>query len=179
LRDPPRSLMRTGLAALAALATLVACDASDGPLVRDDNGVRIVEHAAMPADLERWSVADTPSLSIGAVDGAGPAVFGRVAAALERADGAIVVADAHAFEIRAFDAVDRDGTPPRHGRPRGVLAGWWASRSIRSTCRASKCGLSCDADEARPGRLDAAPAATVAWVRASGRTPSAGRAEPT
>jgi hypothetical protein len=100
---------RPGLAVVAAFVTLVACDASGsgGPIVPDVDGVRIVEHVAIPADLESWSVADTPTLSLGAVDGAGPDVFGRVAALVERADGAIVVADAQAFEIRAFDAQGR------------------------------------------------------------------------
>jgi hypothetical protein len=98
---------RRAVVCLALLHVLAGCGAdarSDGPVVRDSAGVRIVEYAALPADLPRWAVEDSPAVRIGAIDGDAPYVFGRVASVAGRSDGVIIVADAQALEVRAFDA---------------------------------------------------------------------------
>ncbi len=92
-----------------AVATLASCVGDETPAVgtvavRDSAGIRIVEHSSLPAELDSWSVASEPDLSIGALEGTGPDVFGRVAAVTETPDGVIVVADGIPLELRAFDS---------------------------------------------------------------------------
>lgn len=58
----------------------------------------------MPADLPLWTLAAVPELRLGARDGPGADVFGSIRDTEVRRDGVIVVADAMASEIRAFDA---------------------------------------------------------------------------
>jgi hypothetical protein len=64
--------------------------------------VRIVGHPAIPSDLPRWTFSDFPAVRIGAVDGDGPEVFGRVVDVVSLSDETIVVADEQALELRAF-----------------------------------------------------------------------------
>lgn len=103
---------RSGLSLLApalALLLLAGCGAgeagagSDAVTVRDSAGLRIVENRA-PAwgEGEGWTVADTPSLRLGRVQGEGPEVFGDVGGALRLGDGGIAVLDQDAREIRIF-----------------------------------------------------------------------------
>jgi hypothetical protein len=93
---------------LGVALLLTACDpvpAKVGEMqVRDSMGVQIVEHRGFPSGLPLWSVDRNLNLSVGAVDGIGPAVFGRVTTVTETASGMIVVADAAASELRAFDS---------------------------------------------------------------------------
>ncbi len=72
--------------------------------VRDSAGTRLVEHRALPDSLENWSIASQPDVSIGALEGTGPDVFGRVADVVETSEGVIVVADGFDRELRAFDS---------------------------------------------------------------------------
>jgi hypothetical protein len=91
-----------GIALTGCDVSPAATGAFDGA-VRDSAGIRIVEHSSIPADLLIWEVADPPVLRIGALDGTGPDVFGRVSGVAELSDGTLVVADAQAMELRAFD----------------------------------------------------------------------------
>lgn len=74
-----------------------------GAMVRDSAGIRIVESrdpAWLPA--EAWRIADTPSLSIGTVDGAPEQQLANVRGVVELDDGRIVVANAGSLEIRCY-----------------------------------------------------------------------------
>lgn len=71
--------------------------------VRDSAGVRIVEHAGLPSQLPVWTIGDSAELRIGSLDGSGPEVLGRIAGLALLPTGAVVVADAQAPELRAFD----------------------------------------------------------------------------
>ncbi len=102
----------TALLAVAVLALLAsACggggDGGSGEAVtvRDSAGVRIVENRA-PAwgEGEAWTVADTPSLTLGAAQGEGPEVFAGVQDALLLSDGGVAVLDSRAREIRIFES---------------------------------------------------------------------------
>lgn len=91
--------------ALAALSA-GACDGDPAPAhvtVRDSAGVAIWENdAALWREGEAWTVSATPSLSLGAMEGAGPDVFGQIVDLASVGDGAIAVADAQAGEVRVF-----------------------------------------------------------------------------
>jgi hypothetical protein len=58
----------------------------------------------MPPNLPVWRVASSPDLRIGAADGPGPDVFGRVTDLAVRGDGSLIVADDRSFQIKAFDS---------------------------------------------------------------------------
>ena len=79
----------------------VASHASDStappPAVpsRDSAAVTIVEtHVPAWDSAAGWTVDTTPSLSVGETDGADPYLFSRIAGAIRREDGAIMVAAA-------------------------------------------------------------------------------------
>ena len=96
-------------ATLLSIVAFAACQPDpDSPThsvsVRDSAGIRLVEHRALPDSLENWSIASQPDVSIGARDGTGPDVFGRVADVVETSEGVIVVADGLDMELRAFDS---------------------------------------------------------------------------
>jgi len=107
-----------------SILLVVACGAgSDAPpdrVVRDSAGVTIVESPdAAAADTISWWADTAAIVRIGAVDGDGPDVFGRIAGVVRLSDGRIVVADALASEIRFFAAdgtfleqTGRDGSGP-------------------------------------------------------------------
>lgn len=95
------------------LGPLVACatggtDTARAPVTRDSAGVTIVETTA-PAWGARspWAVDTVPLLAIGNEDGDDAYLFSRIASATRRDDGAIVVADSRARELRLFDAAGR------------------------------------------------------------------------
>jgi len=102
-----------GVAFSCMAAALMACEAPPQvPAVpqlaaRDSAGVRLVEHNAPSPTVDVWVVSTEPELSIGTLDGSGPEAFGRVATVAETGDGVIVVVDALALELRAFDASGR------------------------------------------------------------------------
>jgi hypothetical protein len=91
-----------GLALLWVAA--VGVTSVDCQEVRDSAGVRIVEHASIPSSLPVWNLEVTPAVSIGAIQGQGPEIFGRLSNVLWRSDGAIVMVDAQVLEIRVFAA---------------------------------------------------------------------------
>ncbi len=78
-------------------------DLSARGTVRDSAGVTIVEHAGLPSELPVWTIADSAEVRIGSIDGTGPEVLGRVVGLALLPTGAVVVADAQALELRAFD----------------------------------------------------------------------------
>jgi 6-bladed beta-propeller protein len=90
------------------LASLCAsCEARPakptGPLVRDSAGILIVENENTSAlDTVSWLADTAAAVRIGALEGDGPDVFGRVAGVARLSDGRIVVADGLAHEIRFF-----------------------------------------------------------------------------
>jgi len=75
--------------------------------VFDSAGVTVVQHASVPADLPVWTLADTPEVSVGVVDGAGPEAFSSVSSLVLRSDGSIVVLDGPTRELRAFGPAGR------------------------------------------------------------------------
>lgn len=115
-RFPIGTNLRHALSATCLALSLVVpagCEQAGGtdpqatgvaPQVQDSAGVRIVSYARFPADLPRWRLPDSPAVRIGAVEGAGPDVFGRVAGVVSLSDGTIVVAGGQARELRAFAA---------------------------------------------------------------------------
>ena len=100
-------LMSRVIAFSGVLLVLTACGAEVQPVTsvseRDSAGVRIVEYGSIPANLASWSLSDTADVIIGSIGGDGPELFGRLVSVVELSDGTIVVADAQARELRAFD----------------------------------------------------------------------------
>jgi len=96
-------------------------DSAGAPLAvisRDSAGIKIVE-TSVPAwgGAARWRVDAGPSLSIGETDGAEPYLFFRIAGAVRRKNGSIVVADGETRELRAFDSAGRfSGAKGRRGQ---------------------------------------------------------------
>ena len=87
-----------------------ACQAGDAPVrqsgteVHDSAGVRIIENPR-PAEGARlgWRIGPEPAVTIGAVEGEDPYIFGWVIDATRLSDGRIVVADYGSMEMRVFD----------------------------------------------------------------------------
>ncbi len=94
--------------ALALLSLLSGCGGSEaegpeGVTVRDSAGIVIVESAeAAWEGGGGWTIAGSPTLEIGAVDGPPELQFERIESLLRLGDGRIVVADAGASEIRFY-----------------------------------------------------------------------------
>lgn len=116
------------LAAAAAWACAGDASPSTTALVRDSAGVRIVEHPTSFA-ADTWHLATTPSLSIGAEEGANS--LDRVEGAHQLSDGRVVVANRGTRQLKYFDSqgnllhnVAREGEGP------GELS--WISWSV--TC---------------------------------------------
>lgn len=109
LQSTPTHLGALGLLATTLLQTVGCANASDNAessllgTVRDSAGVVIVEHAGLPSSLPVWTIPDSAEVRIGSMDGSGPEVFGRIAGLTLLPSGAVVVADAQALELRAFD----------------------------------------------------------------------------
>lgn len=106
----PGSVMRRLVAAAAGLALAAGCGGGeDGGLDRrvrtalvDGDSVTVVESPRpVWGERESWTVADTPSLVIGAGDREGHALSG-VAGAVRLPDGRIVVANGEPPELRFF-----------------------------------------------------------------------------
>lgn len=96
------------VAAVLAIALLGGCrpggDGSEGVVVRDSAGVRIVENG--PAQLERaarWSVSPVPLVDIGIVEGPEEYRLFRVSDAMLLPDGVLLV-NAGTGEVRRFDS---------------------------------------------------------------------------
>jgi hypothetical protein len=94
----------------------------------DVGDATIVAHTAIPTDLPTWTIADSAALRIGRVEGGGPDVFGRILGVATTSGGGIVVGDARAFEVRAFDSsgtflwrAGREGSGPGEFRLMGGL----------------------------------------------------------
>jgi hypothetical protein len=97
----------------AAAALLLTVAAGCGPAahapdtevrVTVQDGVTIVENPGLHiADTLAWRIDTTDVVSIGVVEGAPEYMIGRLAGALRRPDGSILIADAIAHEIRVFD----------------------------------------------------------------------------
>jgi hypothetical protein len=102
--------VRAGLLLLAL--GVAACGgggaAGAGVSVHDSAGLRIVENRR-PAwgDERRWTVSSSPSVEIGAVEGAAEYQLGQVRGAVRLPDGTVVVADGTSRELRFFDPVGR------------------------------------------------------------------------
>ncbi|MFN0178588.1 MAG: 6-bladed beta-propeller [Gemmatimonadales bacterium] len=97
----------------AALVMAVAgCDSGRAPrtaaAVRDSAGIQIVDNtgSAWPTGGE-WTVADTPSVSIGGAAAGPKHEFARVVGAVRMKDGRIAVANVGTSEIRWFDSTGR------------------------------------------------------------------------
>jgi hypothetical protein len=95
--------------ALLAAAAAIACaenGASSTTTVRDSAGVEIVESGATGAwtAATAWTVADTPSLSIGGNDTDSTAIFSRIRSVTRLGDGRIVVANAGTYQLRFYDS---------------------------------------------------------------------------
>ena len=96
----------TVLAAAASSVTL-ACQSGDAPAsgaftVTDSAGIEIVESGAPVWDGDGWSIADTPSVTIGRREGDERYLFGSVGGAVVLADGGIAVLDGQSALIRVY-----------------------------------------------------------------------------
>lgn len=94
------------------LLLLTACLSGEstpsGVEVRDSAGIEIVTVTeAADAYGPVGTIADTPALQLGSVEGEGPELFGSVGAVRTLPDGTLLVADGQAVEIRVFDAGGR------------------------------------------------------------------------
>lgn len=106
------SLTRAPLACTAIALLAIGCggsgadvaDRANTGVVRDSAGVRIVEHAGLPTALPVWTMSEAADVRIGSSEGSGPEGFGRLAGLVLLPDGGVVVAEAQALELRAFDA---------------------------------------------------------------------------
>src|SRR5688572_2835117 len=103
-----RSTVRA-VVAIAGTAWVAACTdggIGSGPSRRDSAGVEIVENRGAPAwtSATAWTVADTPSVSIGGNESDSTALFSRVQNAVRLGDGRIVVANGGTRELRFYDA---------------------------------------------------------------------------
>lgn len=106
-------------------------DPDDRVVVRDSAGVAIVENESDHGTSRRWSIAPTPVLEIGRVDGEGPDVFGSIRHAISLRTGEIVVADASNLEIRIFSERGRHlATVGRKGDGPGEFNNlWWITQT--------------------------------------------------
>jgi hypothetical protein len=81
--------------------------ASQGGTMRDSAGVTFLEHGpAAQLDLSRWMVSESPVVTVGSPNSAPGEELFRVARAVRRSDGAIVVANAGTSDLRVYG---RDG----------------------------------------------------------------------
>lgn len=133
---PRRLVLPVVAVALCAMTLMTACGASPEPTWTATvdtlaSGAVVVRNP----EVGRWTVerpwATEVDLRIGSVDGAGPDVFGRVAALEVDERGRIYVLDSQAAELRVFD---RDGAivrvlggrgagPGEFGNPTGLAWG--------------------------------------------------------
>jgi hypothetical protein len=68
------------------------------------NGVAVVENPGLHlADSLAWSIDTANAVVVGALDGPAESAIGRTAGVLLRTDGAVVIADALAHEVRLHD----------------------------------------------------------------------------
>lgn len=101
-----RTLSVTLAALFLAGSTATACGTDTAPsgwataVDTLDNGAVLVRHTPPADPAPTWRLE--PGLRIGAVDGAGPNVFGQIAGLDVMADGRIVVLDYQAQEVRIF-----------------------------------------------------------------------------
>lgn len=120
-----------GLPLLALLsATGCVTPADHASLVRDSAGVRIVvSNSGAWTKADRWTVAQTPSVSIGTVSGDPVYELSGVTGAVRLDDGRFVVVNAGTSELRLYDpngsylgSFGRDGEGPgEFRRPAAVL----------------------------------------------------------
>lgn len=104
MRNPFTSVFFAGLLFPAA-----GCGPDDSPGVGGDTfetwdsaGIEIVESAAPAWGDDGWSIADTPSLVIGRMEGDARYLFGEVAGAVVLRDGRIAVLDGQSALIRVY-----------------------------------------------------------------------------
>lgn len=73
----------------------------------------------MTANTEPWQLSDRPVLTLGAVEGTGPDVFGSVAGAVRLSSGAVMIADGKGLNVRLFssDGEFLNSTGRRGGGP--------------------------------------------------------------
>ena len=99
------------LLATVLVPCAIGCRAGDDPddpggtlLVEDSAGIEIVE-SARPVEGSRlgWRVGPEPAVTIGAVEGEDPYIFGWAIDVTRLSDGRIVVADYGSMELRVFD----------------------------------------------------------------------------
>ncbi len=103
------SFYRHVATAIASSAAAVACafagDEGAGYSVRDSIGIHMVESTAPAWNRdEAWSLAPSPRLRIGVLEGDPQHQLFRVTNALQLTDGTIVVANSGTYELRFYDA---------------------------------------------------------------------------
>ena len=118
---------------VAGVAASAACNATSAPptsVVRDSAGVRIVTSNSEAWDeADRWTIAPTPTVSIGTVAGDPVYELSVVTGAARLDDGRIVVVNVGSGELRLYDpngsylgSFGRDGEGPGEFRlPAAVL----------------------------------------------------------
>jgi hypothetical protein len=117
-------------------AAIVGCadDASrTSASVRDSAGIEIVENtgAGVWTPTTAWTVADTPSVSIGGDESDTTTLFARVQNALKLGDGHIVVMNYGTRQIRFYDASGRFLTAAG-GPGKGPGEFNWLGRALRT-----------------------------------------------
>lgn len=126
---------RTGVGVVAAIGACVSCTGGDdgwgGSVETLLNGAVVVHNPAegLWAEGEGWRLVE--DLRIGAVDGAGPEVFGRISGFAVVSDGRIHVLDRSVPEVRVFTpdgafvtAYGREGGGPgEFANPAGIRTG--------------------------------------------------------
>ena len=142
MRNPFTSVFCAGLLFPAA-----GCEPDDSPGVGGDTfetwdsaGIEIVESAAPAWGDDGWSIADSPSLVIGRMEGDARYLFGEVAGAVVLRDGRIAVLDGQSALIRVYspegDHIEDWGGHgegpgefdfPRRSSRTGATPSWWPS----------------------------------------------------
>lgn len=109
VQDAP-GVVAWSLAGYLVVFSLSACAAdSDGAAQtfagRDSAGIQIVEHAAEALEMDaEFRLSSRPQVRVGVQDGAPEQQFARINGAFRYADGALVVLDRGAREVKVFDA---------------------------------------------------------------------------
>ena len=97
------------LTALCLVLVLLGCSGErvSQAVARDSAGIHIVEHS--PPDWSRlsWSLADSPTVAIGTMDGEEPYQLHTVSDAARGGNGQILVLNTSTAEVRVFDANGR------------------------------------------------------------------------
>ena len=97
------------LPAFCVVFVLLGCSGErvSQSVVRDSAGIRIVEHNNPDWSRLSWSLADSPTVAIGTMDGEEPYQLHTVSDAARAGNGQILILNTSTSEVRVFDAKGR------------------------------------------------------------------------